>query len=144
MEPDGWDSPGLVTALYGSKGRLASLKTEIQRLREVLPGAIAAKPWRLTLAIEADSVLLEQRLNETNLAAALNLYQGPLLPRSQAPAIELLRTRLEERLKTAVIKSGDPTLLWRLAELMSGDLEVAVATGARVVRVGTAIFGARG
>lgn len=124
LEPDGWDSHDLVTALYGPKGRLASLKTEIQRLREVLPGAIAAKPWRLTLPIEADFILLERRLNEGNLAAALNLYQGPLLPRSQAPAIELLRTRLEERLKTAVVKAGDPILLWRLAELMSGDLEV--------------------
>lgn len=124
MEPDGWDSRDLIAALYGPNGRLASLKTEIQRLREVFPGVISARPWRLTLPIEADFIQLERRLNEGHLGAALNLYQGPLLPHSQAPAIELLRTRLEERLKTAVIKAGDPILLWRLAELIPGDLEL--------------------
>jgi uncharacterized pyridoxal phosphate-containing UPF0001 family protein len=38
---------------------------------------------------------------------------------------------------------GGPTLLPELSMGMSNDLEVAVASGATIVRVGTAIFGAR-
>jgi len=45
-----------------------------------------------------------------------------LLPRSQAPGIELLRHRIEEQLKEAVLQQPDLELLYRLAQQIPDDL----------------------
>jgi pyridoxal phosphate enzyme (YggS family) len=65
---------------------------------------------------------------------------GPLAPDPEAarPAFRRLR-ELREELEAA---SGRP--LPQLSMGMSGDLEVGIAEGATLVRVGTALFGPRG
>ena len=45
-----------------------------------------------------------------------------MLPRSQAPGIELLRHRIEEQLKEAVLQHPDLELLYRLAQQIPDDL----------------------
>ena|GEM_PF-4206645 len=45
-----------------------------------------------------------------------------MLPRSQAPGIELLRHRIEEQLKEAVLQQPDLELLYRLAQQIPDDL----------------------
>ncbi|MFN3390939.1 MAG: hypothetical protein ACK40N_04180, partial [Meiothermus ruber] len=98
-----------------------ALKSELCRLRqqgfEVQP-----RPYRLCTPIEADFLKLQEALQHHRLAEALSLYQGPLLPRSQAPGIELLRNHLEEQLKEAVLRQPDPEPLYRLAQRIADDL----------------------
>jgi len=74
------------------------------------------RPYRLLSPIEADFLQLQEALERNQLYQALTLYQGPLLPRSQAPGIELLRHRIEEQLKEAVLQQPDLELLYRLAQ----------------------------
>jgi len=98
-----------------------ALKSELCRLRqqgfEVQP-----RPYRLCTPIEADFLKLQEALQHHRLAEALSLYQGPLLPKSQAPGIELLRNHLEEQLKGAVLRQPDPEPLYRLAQKIPDDL----------------------
>ncbi len=63
-------------------------------------------------------------LSGRDLEQALALYQGPLLPWSQAPGVEALRLELEETLRRAVLASGDQEALFLLAERLGEDLEV--------------------
>lgn len=118
--PEGLSGEALAQALYPAPNPQA-LKSELCRLRqqgfEVQP-----RPYRLCTPIEADFLKLQEALQHHRLAEALSLYQGPLLPRSQAPGIELLRNHLEEQLKEAVLRQPDPEPLYRLAQRIADDL----------------------
>ncbi len=57
------------------------------------------------------------------------------------PALQRLRFRAVRELKDALVREGLP--LDTLSMGMSADLEAAIAEGATMVRVGTAIFGER-
>lgn len=98
-----------------------ALKTELYRLRQA-GFHVASRPYRLTTPIEADLLRLQQALKEGRLEEALALYQGPLLPRSQAPGIERLRHQLEEQLKEAVLQQPSPEALYLLAQRIPEDL----------------------
>ncbi|MNT69057.1 hypothetical protein D3C72_2073380 [compost metagenome] len=52
--------------------------------------------------------------------------------------------RLLKNLQLAIIKADIPHVsMQELSMGMSGDYEIAIAEGATIVRIGTAIFGAR-
>ncbi len=60
-----------------------------------------------------------------NLAEALRLYRGPLLPHSEAPGVAELRGDLERGLRAAVLSAGQPDFLlsWVRARWGAEDLE---------------------
>ncbi|MDR1799349.1 MAG: YggS family pyridoxal phosphate-dependent enzyme [Bifidobacteriaceae bacterium] len=64
---------------------------------------------------------------------------------ADATAVGLSFARLRE-VRDAVLAAGDPATAGatHLSMGMSGDLEIAIAEGATMVRLGTAIFGPRG
>ena len=78
----------------------------------------------LLLVLERARRLLEEGVAWEHLEEALALYQGPLLPWSQAPGVEELRLELEEALRQAVLAQGDTENLFLLAERLGEDLEV--------------------
>lgn len=120
--PEGLEGEALAQALYPVPNTQA-LKTELCRLRQA-GLQIQSRPYRLLTSLEADFLRLQEALAQNRLHEAFALYQGPLLPRSQAPGIEALRARLEEALIQAVLRSGAPELLFRLAERLRDDLRV--------------------
>ena len=122
LRPEGWPGEALARALYGEENA-AALRMEVHRLRE-RGLAIASRPYRLLTPLRADFLEMRQSLKQGNLAKALLLYRGPLLPQSQVPIIEELRWRLEEDLRSQVLASRNPLLLGRLAESLADDLEV--------------------
>ena len=118
--PEGIEGEKLAQQLYPTPN-LQALKTELCRLRQ--QGLeVQNRPYRLLTPIEADFLRLQEALEQNQLSEALSLYQGPLLPRSQAPGIELLRHRIEEQLKEAVLQQPDLELLYRLAQQIPDDL----------------------
>lgn len=118
--PEGISGETLAQELYPEPNPQA-LKTELCRLRQ--QGIqIQSRPYRLSTPMEADFLKLQTALAQNRLPEALTLYQGPLLPKSQAPGIELLRNRLEEQLKQAILHQPDPELLYRLAQKIPNDL----------------------
>jgi hypothetical protein len=61
-----------------------------------------------------------------NLAEALRLYRGPLLPHSEAPGVTELRGDLDRGLRAAILASSQPDVLvsWTRTRWGSNDLPV--------------------
>ncbi len=108
--------------LFGERGHPSTLKSALSKLRQRLP--ISRPPYRLELPFQADFLELEGLLREGRVRAGLELYKGPLLPRSEAPGVVRERETLEESLRQAVLTSGDPEALLGLAERLGDDLEL--------------------
>ena len=122
MRPDGYRTEELLLDLYGDAGKEGNLKALISRLRKSLP--ILAQPYRLEDSVASDVAQLERLLAAGDLAQALELYKGPLLPESEAPGIVNARERIDEGLRQAVMASGEPELTIRLARKFPDDLEL--------------------
>lgn len=119
---EGLSGDELLLLLYGEQGNSSTLKAAVSRLRQQIP--IGSQPYHLTADTQADFVLLERALRDGNLQEALNLYQGPLLPRSDAPGVITLRETLDSGLKQSVMATGTIEDLLRLAERQEDDLEL--------------------
>lgn len=128
--PEGIGGEKLARALYPEPNPQA-LKSELCRLRQQ-GFLIQSRPYRLLTPMRADFLELEEALQKGHLSQALALYWGPLLPKSQAPGIELLRNQLEERLKRAVVKQPGPEALYLLAQRIPDDLTLWEALLARL------------
>jgi len=128
--PEGLPGERLARLLYGEGFRegggetpLSALRVEVHRLREA-GLEVAARPYRLLTPLRADFLELREALREGDLPRALRLYRGPLLPQSQAPGIGELRLELEGALREGFLSSGDPGLLYGLAQRLGDDLLV--------------------
>ncbi|MBP2704606.1 GAF domain-containing protein [Microbispora sp. RL4-1S] len=126
LHPRGLTAERLSYLLYGDEGNPVTIRAEIHRLRAQLNTAIAAKPYRLTCAVLADFLEVRQALAAGGLSSVARLYQGPLLPRSEAPAIRSAREELEARVRAQLLARGSTDDLWAYAQTPSGaeDAEV--------------------
>ena len=122
MKPEGSSIEGLTLALYGEDGQTSTTYTEVKRIRQLVP--VERSPFRLGLEYSADFVHIKGLIQRGDLRGALSLYHGALLPQSKAPLIEEERQWLEEALRGAVLRSGDPEVAYRMAEVLRDDLEV--------------------
>lgn len=120
--PEGIRGEQLAVALYGDRANPSTLKATISRARKVIP--IEPLPYRIAEAHDADFVRVLELLHEGKVQAALELYRGPLLPQSEAPAVVELREHLEESLRQAVLASGDADAMIDLANQQGDDLEL--------------------
>lgn len=121
LNPQGLDGEQLALALYGEQGNSASAKSDISRLRSLIP--IESRPYRLATTVWADYLQLQKRVQEGRITEALDLYRGALLPESQAPAIVEERQVIEETLRLTVLAQGDAEAIFQLAQHLGHDLE---------------------
>ncbi|MCG5215724.1 helix-turn-helix domain-containing protein [Streptosporangium sp. KLBMP 9127] len=120
LNPHGMTAEQLTCRLYGDFGNPVTIRAEIHRLRALLGTAIAAKPYRLTCQIEADFLDLKRLLTVQDPTAVAHAYPGPLLPRSEAPAIRSERDELEGQVRARILLNGSPSDLWIYAQTDSG------------------------
>jgi len=110
--PEGLTGDQLAAALYDEEYTAeATVRVEVARLRRVLGELVGSRPYRLTAPVSADFLDAARALREKDVTAALAAYAGPLLPRSEAPAVLTERHWLDVRLRTAVLESGRAPLL---------------------------------
>ncbi len=111
-----------------------------RRLEVLLEVNVAAEPQKAGVLLEDAAELLEHALGRDRLAVRGLMAIPPWEeePEASRPWFRKLR-ELRDRL---VDEMGHP--LPDLSMGMSHDFEIAIAEGATMVRVGTAIFGARG
>lgn len=128
--PRGLSAEQLALAVYGEAGNPACCKTELSRLKQLVP--IESRPYRIQGAVWADFLEIPLLVRNGRLKEAVELYRGALLPASDAPEVRDLRTTLEESLRTAVLENGDPELLWSLASRIREDLELWEALHSRL------------
>jgi hypothetical protein len=119
--PRGIGADALSTELYGESGRAGSVGAEVSRLRKHLGPCVETEHYRLTWPVDSDVARVKALLEEGAVSAALDAYPGPLLAASEAPGIRRIRDELEGWLRTAVLGTDDPELLWRWATGPSGD-----------------------
>lgn len=120
--------------LYGDRlVSPATLKAEVSHLRRVLGGAIASRPYRLTVPTRSDAGDLLACLDRGDIEGAADLYSAQLLPTSEAPLIVERRHHIDVALRTALLRGGTTGSLLRYVDVHPFDIEVieraiAVAT----------------
>ena len=102
MNPAGLSAQSLADGLYGPSAKAVTVRAEVARVRRLAGELVSAQPYRLAADVRADFLDVERLLARRRVAAALDRYPGPLLPRSRAPAIVARRAALETSLKGAV------------------------------------------
>jgi hypothetical protein len=132
LHPRGLSNEQLTLAVYGETTDVNCCKTELSRLKQLLP--IASRPYRLEMNIWADFLELPALLNAGRISEAIDLYEGPLLPSSEAPEVCSLRRSLEESLRAATLESGSSEDLWKLGSCVHDDLELWEAIQARLAQ----------
>ncbi|MFE2064316.1 transcriptional regulator [Streptomyces sp. NPDC059467] len=103
----------------------STLRAELTRLRAVLgPDLLGSRPYALLRPVRTDFDEVSRLLAEGRAGEALARYPGPLLPRSEAPAVVAHRRCLEQQLRGAVLAGGDAVLLrrWVAADWGAEDL----------------------
>lgn len=132
----GWSAEELAYELYGDAGTPQAIRTEMFRVRSMLGGAVESNPYRLArgLAGRSDAARVLRLLREGLVADALDAYRAPLLSRSGALAVQLLRDQLDMAVGSAVRASRDSSLLVRwLATDMGAADPLAVEVLGRLV-----------
>ncbi|MDR7083090.1 formylmethanofuran dehydrogenase subunit D [Arthrobacter ginsengisoli] len=132
--PEGLNAEELCGLLYAGDASTMTLRAEMVRLRKVLqqlnPAAVPdSRPYRLPLDLVPDSGQVLSCLQRGAHRIALEIYRGAVLPRSEAPGIAELRSRVSSLLREAVLTDGSAESLLRYAELPEArdDVEVRIA-----------------
>ena len=132
--PEGLNAEELCVLLYPGDASTMTLRAEMVRLRKVLqqlnPAAVPeSRPYRLPLDLVPDSGQVLNCLQRGAHRIALEIYRGAVLPRSEAPGIAELRSRVSSLLRDAVLTDGSAESLLRFAELPEArdDVEVRIA-----------------
>lgn len=129
----GWSAEELAYELHGDSGTPQAIRTEMFRVRSLLGGAVESNPYRLApgLAGRSDSGRVLRLLRGGRVAEALEAYRAPLLSRSGALAVQLLRDQLDLAVGSAVRASGDASLLmrWLSTDMGATDSRAVEALG---------------
>ncbi|MFI5780463.1 GAF domain-containing protein [Nocardia sp. NPDC051570] len=112
--PEGLSADHLALLLDDTDLDNATIRAAVSRLRAVVgPHAFGSRPYRMRVHLATDVEALRAALDSGDVDAAVRLYAGPVLPRSTAPGVIDIRDELRVRLRTAVLRSGDPAVLSR-------------------------------
>lgn len=129
----GWTAEELAYELYGDAGTPQAIRTEMFRVRSMLGDAVESNPYRFIsgLAGCSDSGRVMRLLHDGQVAKALKAYRAPLLSRSGALAVQLLRDQLDLAVGSAVRSCGNAGLLvrWLSTDMGSADVEAVEALG---------------
>ncbi|WP_067802770.1 helix-turn-helix domain-containing protein [Actinomadura formosensis] len=133
LHPRGLSGDRLSFHLYGDVGSPATVRPEIHRLRRRFGGLVRARPYRLDCAVEADFRTVRRLLDEGDVAGAVRLYGGELLPRSDAPAIRAERDELAVRVRRQALERGGADTLWAYVQTEPGHADLEVLERLRTV-----------
>ncbi|WP_337924959.1 helix-turn-helix domain-containing protein [Arthrobacter jiangjiafuii] len=122
LHPEGLTADQLSVMVYPESAPVSTVRAEMLRLRnllgkhsEGLPGphlVPQSRPYRLPHELVIDARQVLGYLERGAYRLALGLYPGPVLPRSDAPAIASLRGELSRVLREAMLSdAGVETLL---------------------------------
>ncbi|BCY05829.1 GAF domain-containing protein [Actinoplanes sp. L3-i22] len=127
MHPEGRTGDQLGFDLYGDDVNPVTVRAELSRLRRILgPELLDSRPYRLRTQPTTDFEMVTSHIKHGQVASALAAYSGPLLPTSDAPGIVRLRRMIDDRLRAAILGTGDRRLLqtWLNSPWGADDLEM--------------------
>ncbi|MUK03372.1 GAF domain-containing protein [Vibrio cholerae] len=129
LHPDGLTADDLMGMAYSEGASVTTVRAEMLRLRRVLAAhgdAIVprSRPYRLPIELVVDAVQVSNYLHRGAHRMALGIYRGPVLPRSQAPAIVRLRQELSALLRDAVLNDGSSDTVLQYLALPEAEYDV--------------------
>jgi GAF domain len=128
LHPAGLTAEQLATHLYGPTGNPVSVRAEVHRLRAQLDShVLRTQPYRLNANVQADFLEVRAALATERVTDAVDSYRGPLLPRSEAPAIRDEREDLLAVVRRTVLGRGDTHVMWQLASTPDGAQDEELA-----------------
>ena len=111
-EPQGLSADELAVRLDDRPLDPVTVRAELSRLRRIVGiDRIQSRPYRLAGKVTSDAGRVRQLLDRGAHRAALHAYTGPILPRSQAPAVIRQRRALHAEVRDALLRHPDPELL---------------------------------
>lgn len=112
-QPDGlWAEQLMIETYEEDDIQPSTLRAQMTRLRGLLgDGVLQSRPYRFQVPVRCDWVEVIEALQQDRLADALRLYQGPLLPTSEAPGVVERRQRIERELIRALLATPKIDLL---------------------------------
>ncbi len=125
MRPGGMTGEELAADLYGDAGTSSATRVEIHRLRKSLGRWIDTDPYRLSRDVESDVARITGLLDRGAVTEAVEHYDGPLLPHSQAPGVVRERDSLEAWMRQAVMTAWDIETLWAWLQSASGSEDLS-------------------
>jgi DNA-binding winged helix-turn-helix (wHTH) protein len=131
----GLSATRLVEEVYGDDSATVTLRAEIVRLRRLLRASgvgldIESRPYRLSVPVELDAHHVLSLLARGAHRVALAAYRGRLLPASDAPGVDWLRTELRVRLREAILSAAAVDVLLDYAATEDGFDDAEVWTAA--------------
>jgi hypothetical protein len=120
MRPGGMTGEELTADLYGDRGTPSTARVEVHRLRKLMGGWIDTDPYRLSREVESDIARVQGLLDRGDIREAVEHYEGPLLPHSEAPGVVRERDALDGWVRQAVMTADDDEALWAWVQSASG------------------------
>ena len=117
----GYSAERLAVDLHDRDVAPVTVRAELSRLRHLLPELdLQARPYRLGTPLRSDIGEVREALAGSDLARAIDAFAGPVLPDSESPAVQRIRTDLQYRLRTALLASSDVDTVMRYARTVAG------------------------
>ena len=125
LHPEGLSSEQLQAAVYGDKPvSVSTVKAEVSHLRSALGGALASRPYRLTLPVRTDVDQVLGLLRGGRVAEAVEAYGGDLLPGTDSPALAELGEFVAVAVRESLLGDPQPSAVLRYTALAPYDTEV--------------------
>ena len=125
--PRGLTADALADLLYPD-AQSTTLRAEMVRLRKLIgsanPEAVPqSRPYRLPQELILDAKQVLNYLQRGAHRLALNIYQGALLPNSEAPGIVRFREEVSANLREAVLSDASAETLLRYLQLPEAEYD---------------------
>ncbi|MFI5086096.1 MAG: GAF domain-containing protein [Actinomycetales bacterium] len=122
LYPDGLSAEELAAQVYGPDASVTSIRAELLRLRRLLAkydGTLvpASRPYRLPRGLVLDATQVLHCLHRGAHRLALDIYRGPVLPRSGSPAVAGLRREVAALLREAILNDASAEVLLQYLQL---------------------------
>lgn len=115
--PRGLTGEALGALLTEHDASPVTVRAEMSRLRRLVgPGLLASRPYRLCRPLATDIDEVRRHLAEGSYRQAVNVYEGPVLPRSEAPGVVDARDELQAEVCEVLAAKADPGVLSSWAE----------------------------
>ncbi|MDN3483309.1 GAF domain-containing protein [Arthrobacter sp. APC 3897] len=134
LHPAGLTADELSVMVYPESTSVSTVRAEMLRLRNLLgkhsqgspepPLVPQSRPYRLPHEVVIDAKQVLGYLENGAYRLALGLYRGPVLPRSDAPAITALRSEVSMVLREAMLSDAGPDSLLEYLALPEGRDDV--------------------
>ncbi|WP_017588163.1 helix-turn-helix domain-containing protein [Nocardiopsis ganjiahuensis] len=115
--PRGLTGEALGALLHERDASPVTVRAEMSRLRRLVgPGLLASRPYRLRRPLDTDLDEVRRHLAEGCYRQAVSVYEGPVLPRSEAPGVAEARDELQAEVCEVLAAKADPQVLLSWSE----------------------------